>query len=125
MDKILWRFWYLCLVLPNIKLKGDIDGVEAAEQIHTHLDVPVIYLTAHADEDTLQRAKITEPYGYLLKPFKKRELQTAVEIALYKHRMEEQLKASEEKYRDLVENSNDLIFTLDPQGTFTFINEKL
>ena len=57
------------LVLMDIVLKGNVDGVEAAEQIRARFDIPVVYLTAHAMESTLQRAKITEPYGYLLKPF--------------------------------------------------------
>ena len=70
------------LVLMDIKLKGDMDGVEAAEQIRASLDIPVVYLTAYADEDTLRRAKITEPSGYILKPFELRELHIAIEVAL-------------------------------------------
>ncbi|MHC5034564.1 MAG: response regulator, partial [Planctomycetota bacterium] len=76
------------LVLMDIRLKGEMDGIEAAQQIRAHLGTPVIYLTAYADEATLQRAKITEPYGYILKPFEERELHTTIEMALYKHRME-------------------------------------
>ena len=60
------------LVLMDIRLRGHMDGVEAAERIHTRFDIPVVYLTAHADESTLQRAKLTEPYGYILKPFEER-----------------------------------------------------
>ena len=70
------------LVLMDIKLKGDMDGVQAAEHIRAELDIPVIFLTAFADEATLQRAKITQPFGYLLKPFEDRELHSAIEIAL-------------------------------------------
>jgi signal transduction histidine kinase/DNA-binding response OmpR family regulator len=80
------------LVLMDIGLSGKIDGVEAARQIRNHFDIPVVYLTAHTDEATLQRAKITEPFGYLLKPFNERELQAIIETALYKHQMEKTLR---------------------------------
>ncbi len=76
------------VVLMDIMLKGEMDGIEAAEQIHSKLSVPVVYVTAHADETTLQRAKRTEPMGYLLKPFNERELHAAIEIAIYKHTTE-------------------------------------
>ncbi|MDM8519921.1 response regulator [Anaerolineales bacterium HSG6] len=80
------------LLLMDIMLAGEMDGVETAAQIRTRFDIPVIYLTAYADEKTLQRAKVTEPFGYLLKPFEDRELHTTIEMALYKHRMERRLK---------------------------------
>ena len=76
------------LVLMDIVLEGDMDGVEAAEQIRDRFDIPVVYLTAYSDDKTLQRAKITEPYGYILKPFQERELYTTIEMALYKHKIE-------------------------------------
>ncbi|MEW6303883.1 MAG: response regulator [Verrucomicrobiota bacterium] len=76
------------LILMDIRLKGDMDGVDAASEIRRHQDVPVIYLTAYSDQNTLDRAKQTAPYGYVLKPFVERELQTAIEIALYKHQAE-------------------------------------
>jgi len=80
------------LIMMDIRLKGKMDGIETAEYINQRLDVPVVYLTAFADEDTLQRAKQTQPFGYLIKPFKERELHTTIEVALYKHEMEVQLK---------------------------------
>ena len=81
------------IVLMDIRLKGDVDGIEAAEQIQKRFHIPVIYLTAHSDDATLQRAKMTEPYGYILKPFQERELHTTVEMALYKHGMQRRLGA--------------------------------
>ena len=72
------------LVLMDIKLKGDMDGIDTAEQVQSRFGIPVVYLTAQADEDTLQRAMISEPYGYLLKPFEERELHTNIEMALYR-----------------------------------------
>lgn len=80
------------LVLMDIMLAGELDGIEAATQIQAQIDIPIIYLTAHSDETTLQRAKITGPFGYLIKPFDKRDLYITVDMALYKHQMEQKLK---------------------------------
>jgi PAS domain S-box-containing protein len=93
------------LVLMDIKLRGTMDGVSAALGIRSHYDIPVVYLTGYADDVTLQRAKISEPYGYILKPFEVRDLHTTIEMALHKHAIEKQLRESEEKYRNLVEHS--------------------
>ncbi|MGD8445124.1 MAG: response regulator, partial [Desulfobacterales bacterium] len=93
------------LVLMDIKLRGEMDGVEAASRIRLDLDIPVVYLTAYANASTLERAKFTEPFGYLVKPFEDTELQAALEIALYKHRMERKLRESEKRFRRLFENS--------------------
>ncbi len=87
------------VVLMDIRLKGDMDGIEAAEQIRARFDIPVVYLTAYTDEDTLQRAKVTEPYGYILKPFQERELYITIEVALYKHRAEQALRRAEAEAR--------------------------
>lgn len=76
------------LILMDIVLKGGMDGIEAAEQIRSRFNVPVVYLTAYADEKTLQRAKITGPFGYITKPFQDTDLRVAVEIAIYKAKME-------------------------------------
>jgi two-component system, response regulator PdtaR len=81
------------VILMDITLQGDMDGVEAADRIKTRFDIPVIYLTAHADNGTVDRAKTSEPHAYLLKPFRERELNIAIEIALYKHKMEQERKA--------------------------------
>jgi len=89
------------LVLMDICLKGKMDGVEAAAVIRQRFDIPVIYLTANTDEQTFQRAKVTEPYGYLLKPFEERELHTTIEIALYKAATAQEL----EEYRQDLEDS--------------------
>ncbi|MBN2110430.1 MAG: response regulator [Methanosarcinaceae archaeon] len=73
------------LVLMDIRLKGEIDGIEAAQQIKTQLGIPIIYLTAHSDEETLNRAKQTEPAGYIMKPFEEDDLRTIIEVVLYKN----------------------------------------
>jgi diguanylate cyclase (GGDEF)-like protein/PAS domain S-box-containing protein len=95
------------LVLMDIILKGNMDGVQAADSIRSTLNIPVIFLTACADERTLQRAKVTEAFGYLLKPFEERELHGHIEIALYKHHMEKALRESEERYSLATLGAND------------------
>ena len=87
------------LILMDINLKGPMDGVEATEHIHQRLDIPIVYLTAQSDEGTLKRAKLTGPFGYLLKPFDERDLHTTIEIALYKH--ESQIKLQDESDQNL------------------------
>lgn len=80
------------LVLMDINLGEGIDGIETAKKIHSNFDIPVIYLTAYSDNETLQKAKITKPYGYITKPFNERELHIVIEIALYRHKTEKELK---------------------------------
>jgi signal transduction histidine kinase len=87
------------LVLMDIHLSGEMDGIEAADQIRTQYDIPVIFVTAYADEATLERAKVTEPYGYILKPYQEREVHTAIEIVLYKHQAEKRLREAEVQLR--------------------------
>ncbi|MFP4691152.1 MAG: response regulator [Bacteroidales bacterium] len=100
------------LILMDIMLKGDQTGIEAAKHIKERFSIPVIFLTAYADDNTLNKAKITEPYGYIIKPFKERELQTTVEMALYKYEKDEEIKKERDLYHSLVENkeSKDSIF---------------
>ncbi len=113
------------LVLMDIVLEGEMDGIAAAREIKRRYDVPLIYLTAHSDEYTLNRAKETEPYGYILKPVNHYEVFSAIEVAIYKNEMERRLRESEEKYRNLVENINDIVFSLDRDGNITFISRQV
>lgn len=78
----------LDVVLMDIGLPGNMDGIETAARLREFKDVPIVYLTAHEDDDTLARAKVTEPHGYLLKPSTKREIQITLELAVYRHAME-------------------------------------
>lgn len=110
------------LVLMDIRLENGMDGIQAAEQIRSLYDIPVIFLTAYADQTTLARAKITEPFGYILKPFEERELQSTIEIALYRHAAEQKLRESEHRYRHLVENSQGFIWTHDLDGIILSVN---
>ncbi len=110
------------LVLMDIMLQGSMDGVTAAEQIRTRFDIPVIYVTAYADEDTLQRAKITEPYGYLIKPFQERELSVTIDMALYKHETERRLKENEKWLATTLRSIGDALIATDRDGLVTFVN---
>ena len=90
------------LVMMDIMLASKMDGVETAMQVRTKYHIPVVFLTALSDKDTIQRAKITEPFGYVTKPFEDREIFTVIEMALYKHGIEMKLRQSEEKYLSTV-----------------------
>jgi len=89
------------LVLMDIHLAGKTDGIEAAGQIHVRYGIPVIFITAYADKALLERAKLTEPYGYLVKPYDERELHSAIEMARYKYCIDNKLKESEDRLRRL------------------------
>ena len=98
------------LVLTDIRLQGQMHGIEAAEYIHTHLDIPVVFISAHSDTLTMQSAIKAQAYGYLIKPFDERELQFNIMMALYKHGMQRKLRESEERYALAVQAANDGIW---------------
>jgi two-component sensor histidine kinase len=93
------------LVLMDVNLKGSMDGIQAAEQIRLTADIPVVYVTGYSDDATLARARATEPFGFVLKPFNERELRTTIEIALYRHQVNRNLRESEQKYRKIAEQN--------------------
>jgi two-component system, cell cycle sensor histidine kinase and response regulator CckA len=104
------------LILMDIKIKGDLDGVETARLVHERYRTPVVLLTAFADDETIARAKITQPFGYIIKPFEERELKTAIEIALYRAAMERRLIESEERYKKLFHDGISANFLADSRG---------
>ncbi len=110
------------LVLMDIVLKGEMDGIAAAERIWEEYGVPVIYLTAYADETTLARAKITEPFGYILKPFDERELQTTIEMAFFKAKMDKTLREREEWLSTVLGSIGDGVIAADAEGRINFLN---
>jgi len=110
------------LILMDINIKGELDGIETALIIGPDLKVPVVYLTAFADAATIERAKETMPFGYLLKPFEERELQTAIEMALYKHRAEEQLARNRALLQATLDSIGEGLLAADEAGCITLLN---
>ena len=101
------------LLLMDIVLQGPADGVETVQEIKTRVDLPVVYLTAHTDQETVRRAKLTQPFGFLLKPFDERELQFTIEMALFKHRAERELRRTEEIFREIADTSDQVHWMMD------------
>jgi DNA-binding NtrC family response regulator len=108
------------LVLMDICIEGGVDGVEAARQIRQNARVPVVFLTAYSDAKTLQRARTVEPYGYIIKPFDQRDLQTAIEIALYKGEVDRRVWQSREDLQAILDAQRHGTLMLDPQGNVVF-----
>src|SRR5881396_3203085 len=110
------------VVLMDIRIKGRRDGIETAEILRQRFRVPVVYLTALADDGTIDRAKKTEPYGYLLKPVKPAELRSAIELSLYKHEMEKRLRERERWFSTTLRSVADAVITVDLAGNVSFMN---
>ena len=110
------------LILMDIKLAGKIDGITTAERIRARQDIPIIYVTAYADQTLLQRVKKTTPFGYIIKPFNERELNVIIEVAMYKHALDRKLKESEERFRNVVEDQTEFICRFLPDSTHIFVN---
>ncbi|MCR0985056.1 ATP-binding response regulator [Roseomonas populi] len=110
------------LVLMDIHLDDGMDGVTAAQEIRDRCGVPVIFLTAYADETTVRRASRTEPFGYLLKPFEALQLMTVIELALFKHAAERELRISERRYATTLSSIADGVISTDGKAKIIFIN---
>lgn len=110
------------VVLMDIRIRGALDGIATARRIRQFLDIPIIYVTAHADEATLERAKQTEPYGYLIKPVTADKLRSAIEIAVHRHRIDQALQKSKEQLVAVLENIGDGVVVADVDGSFTHYN---
>lgn len=111
------------MLLIDVALRGGMDGIEAASRIRARLDIPIVYLTALAEKDLFEQAKITEPFGYLSRPVSPQDLLSTVEMAFYKHTMEKRLKKSEEKYRELFEESRDAVYITTRDGQALDVNQ--
>ncbi|MBN2158415.1 MAG: response regulator [Spirochaetes bacterium] len=113
------------LILLDIVISGDSDGVEAAKVIRDTLGIPVVYLTGNADIATVNRARETNPYGYVLKPVNPMDLFSTIDTAIHRHELELRLRESEEKYRLITEMMSDVIWTLDMNLKFTYISPSI
>ncbi len=113
------------LILMDIMIPGDLDGIDAAKIVREELDIPVIFLTAYSDDKFIERAKKAEPYGYLVKPTRDRELKATIEIALYKKKFEKALRESEEYFKALAENANDGILIATGDSEFVYANRRM
>lgn len=112
------------IILMDITLGGKIDGICAVQKVHAQTDIPVIYLTANSDNEVFERAKLTDPYAYLIKPYEIYQLQNAIEIALFKHNLEKKLKESENRYRTIFEASGSAMMLVDENDTIIMVNEQ-
>jgi two-component system cell cycle sensor histidine kinase/response regulator CckA len=110
------------LVLMDVRIKGEVDGIQTAKLLRSRFDVPVVYLTAYADDETLRRACETEPHGYILKPFRASDLRAGVEIAVFKHRLESALKDRERWFSTTLRAIGDAVIAVDPDERVTFVN---
>ncbi|MBN1347921.1 PAS domain S-box protein [candidate division KSB1 bacterium] len=110
------------LVLMDIILRGKMNGIEAANRIRSCFNIPIVYLTAYTDTDTLTRAKVTEPYGYIVKPFDERDLYCTIEMALYKDKIEKKAKSSEQWFSTTLTSLSEAVITTDTNGSITFMN---
>ncbi len=110
------------LILMDISLQGKMDGIEAAAQIREKFDLPVIFLTAFANQSTLEQVRLAEPYGYILKPFEERELIIAIEIAVHKHRAEKKIHGERRWLHAVLDSINDGVIALNDQGDIKFMN---
>ena len=109
-------------VLMDIHLKGKLDGIETAEAVRKKHDIPIVFLTAYADTATLERAKATDPFGYILKPFEERALQIHIEIAFHKYETEKKIKNREKWIESVLNSIGEAIVAADSTGQINFVN---
>lgn len=110
------------LILMDIRLEGEMDGITAAEEIYNRFQIPIVYLTAHADDDTLERATKTKPFGYLIKPFEKQELHTTIQIAIERHKLETAANAEQKWVSTVLKSIGEGIIVTDRLGCVMFMN---
>jgi PAS domain S-box-containing protein len=110
------------LVLMDVRLKGEMDGIQTAAKLRLRYDTTIVYLSAYADNDTLRRASVTEPFGYVLKPFEERELHATIEMALYRAEVERRFKETETWHGTTLRSIGEAVIATDTNGAIKFMN---
>lgn len=114
------------LIIMDVVLNGDEDGISAAENIQKHVDIPIIYVTAYSSDMIMERAHKTYPYAYIIKPFDDNELKFAIELALKKHELKKELKEQQELYSIISKNLGDVIWIMDlASSKFTYVSDSV
>lgn len=110
------------MVVMDVMIKGELDGIDAAEIIHNQFNIPVVFLTAYSDDETLKRAKLTESYGFISKPYEEKELFIAIEFALYKHSMLKKMYESKVWLDAILRSLSEGLLATDKNGQVSFMN---
>lgn len=110
------------IILMDIILEGEMDGIDCSKIIQKEYDIPIIYLTANSDEMIMKRARETTPYGYILKPFEDQEIRIVIEMALYKHQTEKEIRESREWFFTILKSIGDGVVSADMDGNINFMN---
>jgi len=113
------------LILMDIMLEGELNGIQTAEDIYNNYGIPIVFLTAYANEKIFEGAAASDPYGYLLKPFEERELYITIEMAFYKVKMERRLRDNEKFLRKIIDTDPNIIFVKDKQGRYILVNQAM
>jgi len=110
------------LALMDIQLEGLVDGIEAAREIRCRFDIPIVFLTAYSDEELLSRAEQVQPHGYLVKPFDRRDLKSTLQMAVYKGRVDRQLRRAHADFQAILDAQRQGTVMLDKEGCVTLLN---
>ncbi|PIX58310.1 MAG: hypothetical protein COZ46_04485, partial [Verrucomicrobia bacterium CG_4_10_14_3_um_filter_43_23] len=110
------------IIMMDISIQGPMDGIETASEIHKRKNIPIIYLTASSSQRTFERAKLTDPFGYIIKPFTEQNVSVALELGLFKANLYKSLQASEQRLSVTLEALHDAIISTDLDGNITYIN---
>lgn len=113
------------LILMDVVMPGEMNGIDAAEKIKSECNIPIIFISGYGEPEYIEKAKMIEPFGYVMKPFDEEEVRAFIEIALHKKKMEEALRKSEDRYRALVEGTDDIILRTDSAGVVTYVNRSV